>query len=400
MGLQVAWVGKPARSDEEAIHTVRELTNQQPDALCILYGTYADDTFATSAIEQSDLPPIVWGTNQFDSGSIAGAQQVSEVLSEMGRYHKLVFGDITDTDSLREIAMSARVAAARRRMRGSRVGVIGYQRIKGQTQAAFDEIELREKIGCRVVGVSMYLFRTLMDEIGEARVREVWRDVSKGVKRVSVNDEQIREGVRAYLSMKKIVEDSNLDAIAIEDWNEIIGVPNLGLALLNEEGVPAGCEADVHATVTLQLLSLLTGKPAFHGELLGILKEEDALLVAHYGAGPPSLAASRDLISLEPDRASGKGVSVVYQVRQGPVTVASLTGRRGSYRMLIAPGESIQAKEVFHGGVVANVRFRVNHREVLRRAKGMSHHWGLGVGDVSTELSEFCEMAGIRAVIV
>ena len=220
------------------------------------------------------------------------------------------------------------------------------------------------------------------------------------MKSISVDNGQIMDGVRAYLAMKKIVQDNKLDAIAIEDWNEIIGIPNLGLALLNEEGVPAGCEADVHATVTLQLLALLTGKPAFHGELLGILKEEDALLVAHYGAGPPSLAASRDLISLEPDRASGKGVSVVYQVRPGPVTVASLTGRRGSYRMLIAPGESIPAKEVFHGGVVANVRFRINHREALHRAKGMSHHWGLGVGDVSAELSEFCEMTGIRAVVV
>ena len=400
VGLQVAQGGKPVQSDEEAIHAARELINQHPDALCILYGTYADDTFATSAVEQSDLPPIVWGTNQFDSGSIAGAQQVSEVLSEMGRYYKLVFGDVTDASTLHEIVTSARVAAARRKLRESRVGVIGYQRIKGQTQAAFDEIELREKIGCRVVGVSMHLFRALMEETSEARVHEVWRDVSNGVKRISVNNEQIMDGVRAYLAMKKIVQDNGLDAVAIEDWNEIIGIPNLGLSLLNEEGTPAGCEADVHTTVTLRLLALLTGKPAFHGELLGILKEEDALLVAHYGAGPPSLAASRDLISLEPDRASGRGVSVVYQVRPGSVTVASLTGRRGSYRMLIAPGESIRAKEVFHGGVVANVRFRVNYRDVLQKAKGMSHHWAVGVGDVSTELSEFCEMAGIRAVVV
>jgi hypothetical protein len=95
----------------------------------------------------------------------------------------------------------------------------------------------------------------------------------------------------------------------------------------------------------------------------------------HYGAGAPSLAASRDEIQFEYDRPSGKGVSVVYQVRSGRVTVASLTGRRGSYRMLIAQGETIRAKEAFHGGVVANVRFRANHREVLQKARGMSHHW-------------------------
>jgi hypothetical protein len=161
-GLRISSVEKPVQSDEEGLRAARELIRQEPDALCVLYGTYADDTFATTIIEQSDLPSIIWGTNQFDSGSIAGAQQVSEVLSEMGRYYKLVFGDVDDAVAVQEVAMTTKVAAARRRLRASRVGVIGYQRIKGQTQAAFDEIELRERIGCRIVGISMHLFRTLM----------------------------------------------------------------------------------------------------------------------------------------------------------------------------------------------------------------------------------------------
>ena len=199
--------------------------------------------------------------------------------------------------------------------------------------------------------------------------------------------------------MKRIAKEKRLDAIAVEDWNELIGLPNLGFALLNEEGTPAGCEADVHSTLTLYVLSMLTGKPAFHGELLGILEDEDALLIAHYGVGAPSLAESRNKISLQPDRASKKGVSLVYQVRRGPVTIASLTGRRDTYRMLITAGESIDAKEVFHGGVVANVRFKVHWREFLRKAEGMSHHWMLGLGDVAEELEEFCGMTGICPVV-
>jgi len=399
-GLKVLSTGRLVDSDEEALRVGGELLGQGPDAICLLYATYADDTFATTVVELADVPIIVWGTHQFDSGSIPGAQQVSAVLSEMGRYYKMVFGDIDDVRVIREIAMTARVVAARKRLREARVGVIGYQRIRGQTQAAFDEIELRERLGSRVVGVSMHLFRTLMAEIDDAEAREAWRDVSRGVKSISVDDMQIMDAVKAYLAMKKIVKDNKLDAIAVEDWYEIIGVPNLGLSLLNEEGVPAGCEADVHVTLILYLLALLTGKPALHGELLGILEEDDALLVGHYGAGAPGLAASREQVRFETDRVSKKGVSVVYQVRPGPVTIGSLTGRRGSYRMLIASGESFPAEEVYHGGVVANVRFKVNHREVLRKAKGMSHHWGLGLGDVSAELIDFCEMTGIESVAV
>ncbi len=68
--------------------------------------------------------------------------------------------------------------------------------------------------------------------------------------------------------------------------------------------------------------------------------------------------------------------------------------------MLIAAGENIEAKQVFHGGIVANVRFRLPCRAVLEKARGMSHHWILGLGDVSTELVEFCNMTGIRSVVI
>jgi len=400
-GLRVVGAREIVDSDDDGVQAGREIFGQDPDAVCVLYGTYADDTYATSVLEQCDLPAVVWGTNQFDSGSIAGAQQVSAILTEIGRYYKLVFGDINDARAVSEIVMSARVAAARKRIRNSRVGVIGYPRIKGQTQAAFDEVELRERFGCRVVGIGTHRFLDLKEKVSDNEARQEWRRLSEGIAKTSVGDDLVVEGVKAYLALRNLVQQYRLDAIALEDWNDFIGLPNLAFSFLNEEGLPAGCEADVHSTLTLYLLALLTGRPAFHGELLGILEQEDALIIAHYGAGAPSLATSKADIRLEPDRSpSGRGVSVVYQFKPGPVTVASLTGRRGTYRMLVASGESIRAREVFHGGIVANVRFRVNHREVLRNARGMSHHWMVAVGDVTKELAEFCEIIGIKAVVI
>ena len=399
-GLDVTQAPRPIDNDEEGIRVGREFAKLELDAICILYATYADDTFASLLLEQSRLPAILWATNDYDAGSIAGVQQLSDILTEVGQYYRPVYGNLDDLRAVEEIVSLSRVAAAKRRIANCRIGVVGYPHIKGQTQAAFDEIELHQKLGARVVSVSMHQFATIVSSIPDGEIGQIWQKVREGMGSVSVNQEQINEGVKTYLAMKRIVQERDLDAIALEDWNELIGLPNLGFALLNEEGIPAGCEADVHSTLTLYLLSMLTGQPAFHGELLGILEEEDALLVAHYGVGAPSLAESRNKISLQPDRSSKKGVSLVYQVKLGPVTIASLTGRRGSYRMLIAAGESIKAREVFHGGVVANVRFKLPWREVLRRAEGMSHHWMLGLGDVSEQLEEFCEMTGIRPVVI
>jgi len=400
-GINVLPVQSLIDSDEAALEAVRSLRGEDVDAVCLLYGTYGDDTYATTVVEQVQAPFIIWGTNDFDTGSTAGAQQASEVLSEMGYYYKLVLGDVDDRRAIDAVTMVARVAYAKRRLFNCRLGVLGYPRIKGQTQAAVDEVELRKKIGCRLVGVGMDVLRSGMQQPEKSEVGITWKQVTRGITKISVGDEEIDVAVRAYLAIKRIVRERRLNAIAIEDWNELIGIPNLAFSLLNEEGVPAGCEADVHATLMLYLLSILTGKPAFHGELLGTLEKEDALLVAHYGAAAPSLAESREGISLERDRSpSGKGVSVVFRIRKGPVTIASLTGRRDSYRMMIAAGENIDARDVFHGGVVANVKFRLNHREFLDRAVGMSHHWVLGLGDVSRELLEYCKMTGIKPVQV
>jgi len=398
-GLIVSPFNRLIDSEKTASEAAYYLNQHNVDAVCLLYGTYADDTYATTTIEGLRLPAVIWGTNDFDTGSTPGAQQVSEVLTEMGFNYKLVLGDLDDFDAVHQVKILARAAAVKKRLFNCRLGVIGYPRIKGQTQASFDEVELRIRLGARIVGVGMDLLKTLMVEIEEEDALKIWRRVSEGAGKISVNREQLMDAVKAYLATKRIVQEKELNAITIEDWNELIGIPNLAFSLLNEEGIPAGCEGDVHATLTLYLLYLLTGRPAFHGELLGVLKEQDALLVGHYGAGAPSLAPSKQEISLEPDRSPmGRGVSVVFQIRHGPVTIASLTGRRGSYRMMIAPGESISAPEVFHGGIVANVRFRTNHRQVIDQANGMSHHWMLGIGDVSEELVEYCEMSGIKPV--
>ncbi len=288
-GLGVVSAQTLIDNDQVGIEVAHQFSRRELDAICVLYATYANNTFATSVIEQSNLPAILWGTNEFDTGSMAGAQQLSAVLSETDRYYKLVFGNVDDKRVIREIGRFAKVSAARMRLHQCRVGVLGYQRIGGQTQAAFDEIELHQRIGGRVVGVSLHLFHTLMQQANETEARRLWQEISKGVGRISVNDQQILDGVKAYMALDSIVREKKLNAIAIEDWFDIIGIPNLGFSMLNERGTPAGCEADVHSTLTLFLLALLTGKPSFHGELLGILEEEDALLVAHYGAGAPSL---------------------------------------------------------------------------------------------------------------
>jgi hypothetical protein len=227
-------------SDEAGSRAGRLFAEEEVDAICLLYGTYADDTFATSILEHSDAPTIVWGTNDYDSASIAGAQQLSSVLTELGRYHHPVFGDIDDRGALDQAQMVSRVAAARKRISSSRIGVIGYPRIPGQTQAAFDELEFYKKFGARIIGIGTHRFSAAAEKVSQRQVEREWQKLSTriGGASVQVNEAQISEAVRAFLAMRRAVRENNLDALAVQDAYDFLDVPNLGMSMLNEEGIP------------------------------------------------------------------------------------------------------------------------------------------------------------------
>jgi len=122
-------------------------------------------------------------------------QQLSDILTEIGHYYRPVYGNLDDLRVVEEIVSLSRVSAAKRKIANSRIGVVGYPHIKGQTQAAFDEIKLHRKLGARVVSISMHHFVTTVSSIEDREVNPIWKKVSEGMGAVSVNEEQINEGV-------------------------------------------------------------------------------------------------------------------------------------------------------------------------------------------------------------
>ena len=179
-GLNVSEAPTPIDNDDEGIRVGKEFANQELDAICVLYATYADDTFASSLLEQSSLPAILWATNDYDAGSIAGVQQLSNILTETGQYYRSVYGNLGSPSVIEEICSISKVAAAKRRIANCRIGVVGYPHIKGQTQAAFDEIELHQRLGARIVSVSMHQYATTVASIKDDEVTPNWNRISDG----------------------------------------------------------------------------------------------------------------------------------------------------------------------------------------------------------------------------
>ena len=87
---------------------------------------------------------------------------------------------------------------------------------------------------------------------------------AKAVREPSCAD--MLEAAKAYLTIKKICQEERLDAMTIRcfDIVKVCGTTScLALALLNDEGIVAGCEGDMQTLLSMFLAKRLCGEVAF-----------------------------------------------------------------------------------------------------------------------------------------
>ena len=101
--------------------------------------------------------------------------------------------------------------------------------------------------------------QTEAEEVAQAMVKR-----AKGV--VEPSDADMLEAAKAYLAIKRICQEEHLDAMTIRcfDIVKACGTTScLALALLNDEGIVAGCEGDMQTLMSMYLAKRLCGEVAF-----------------------------------------------------------------------------------------------------------------------------------------
>jgi hypothetical protein len=103
-------------------------------------------------------------------------------------------------------------------------------------------------------------------------VRKVAETAIKQAKEVrEVSREDIVQAARHYFAARKLMEEHGADGISSNCLGMLFGktgTPCLGYSLLMDEGIPAGCEADVGPAVTMFLSHHLLGRPGYMADPL------------------------------------------------------------------------------------------------------------------------------------
>jgi L-fucose isomerase-like protein len=83
---------------------------------------------------------------------------------------------------------------------------------------------------------------------------------------IEPNDEDLFKAMRLYESVKAVCMNHHLDAFTLNCFDLIPMTKTTGclaLALLNQEGIPAGCEGDIQTLLTMMAVRSATGEPCF-----------------------------------------------------------------------------------------------------------------------------------------
>ncbi|MCR5644875.1 MAG: fucose isomerase [Bacteroidales bacterium] len=228
-----------------------------PDAVMIATGG-VENLFKTLFKGDGPVTLIADGRNN----SLAAALEILTWLEGRGVEGKILHG--TNEEIVNGIKGGVTIQGTE--LSGTRIGLFG-EPSDWLIASGVDRDYLMEHFGVETRDIDLQRLIEGIKAVPEAEAKKVAQDILKraqGVKEPSYAD--MEEAARAYLAIKKICEEERLDALTIRcfDIVKTCGTTScLALALLNDEGIVAGCEGDMQTLMSMLLVKRLCGAEVF-----------------------------------------------------------------------------------------------------------------------------------------
>ena len=292
------------------------------------FGTHSLDliyvrTGGAEGIFKSLLPEMLArGTEQFylltsgKSNSLAASLEILSYLRQQGLKGEVLHGSAAYLQE--RIHTLETVAAARKKLAGTRIGVIG-QPSDWLISSHADPMAIMDKMGAKLVEVPM---EELLHEIAGQAGDDAPADepMADNVRKSYPGATQI------YHALQVLVNKYELGAFTLRCFDLLTAVGNTGclaLASFNAEGIPASCEGDVPALLSMMIAQALTGCTGFQANPARIDVESGQMLFAHCTV-PFNMVKDWQY---DTHFESGIGVGIHGNLPEGPVTVFKVSGK-------------------------------------------------------------------------
>jgi hypothetical protein len=312
---------------------------------------------------------------------------------------KKVGGIIYSTDDFRQPAYGMRMLATAARLKAARVVVIRGNERKDTVY---------KQLGINLRFVPAGTFTDLYKATAESdEMRAIADEHLRGATRViGAARQDVINGARSYVVARTILAQEQADGISMDCLGALgptkIALPCLAWSRLNDEGVPAGCEADIGAVGSHVLVQYLFGRPGFQVDPVGETARQ-AVIGSHCSC--PTRLAGFDQPP-EPylvRHHHGERDATIQTLWRAGQEVTSLdvetsATKPGTYRLLIQEGKVLENVSVPpSGGCVVAPMIKFDGAGDVLANPGF--HQVYFYGNYRQHLLDFARLMDIEAVV-
>lgn len=263
----------------------RDINKLTPNDFSILFiATGGVERLVIQHFESLPRPAILLADGM--QNSLAAALEISSWLRGRGMKSEILHGELSEI--IKRIFVLHGNFKAQRSLVGMRVGVMGTPS-SWLIASNVDYLLAKRRWGIEYIDVPLDRIYEYYEQITDDEVGEACASLAgKALACREATPEDMIKAMRLYRAIKKIVEEDKLSAVTLSCFRLIEQTGTTGclaLALLNDEGIIAGCEGDLQSIFSMLVAKVLTGKSTFMANPSMINARTNEVILAHCTIG-------------------------------------------------------------------------------------------------------------------
>lgn len=382
-----------------------------PDLIILQNITFANAAYASQVLKRFSCPILLWTLREpvIDGGrlrlnSLTGAYSAANAIKEFRKEEiEYVFGGPAEEEVQRTLKACIQAARVKKQLKQLRMASIGHTPQGFGFGRALD-LELLKQFGVTLESLEARELIEKAKSYSKEECRPYLTKASQCMKGLSeIPEERVTDFARLYKAYQEYVEENKIGAVSSRCWPDFFtafGTPVCAvLAMLNETGTAAACEADAYGALSMYIGMELTKKPVFFGDPVSMDEKENTITYWHCGTAACSLAREDTGACVGVHCNRKIGPTMEFGCRPGAEMTVFRVGRRpeGSFRFFLLEGAALNKPKQFLGtSVVIQTKTEARNAVYQSVKDGWEPHFAVIYGNVARELEMLAHMLGME----
>lgn len=325
--------------------------------------------------------------------SLAAALEISSWLRGRGMRSEILHGELSEI--IKRLFVLHSNFTAQRTLSGTRIGVIGTPS-SWLIASNVDYLLAKRRWGIEYTDIPLERVYEYYEQTTDEEVGQACADLAgKALACREATPEGMIKAMRLYRAIKKIVTEEGLSAITLSCFRLIEQTGTTGclaLALLNDEGIVAGCEGDLQSVFSMLAVKALTGKASFMANPSMINVRTNEIILAHCTIGITQ--TERFIIRNHFETESGIGIQGI--IPTGDVTIVKC-GSESLDEYYLTTG-TLTENTNYINMCRTQVRIKLNSSADYFLKTPLGNHHIMLQGNYEDMLNEFLQANGCKRI--